>query len=105
MFWPGCAWRDRYTKVKLPDPDFSVPHTLYEAKRAPDDQLAELEVWYRFFDEGTEEYFFYNIATGEAQWQEPDEYVISEENQLGIMEEDVMSQVEAEDKAVATHRI
>ena len=54
---------------------------------------------------GTEDYFFYNIATGEAQWEEPDEYLISEENQLGLKEEDVMSQVEAEDHAVKAHRI
>ena len=118
----------RYAKVKVPPPDFALPHTLVESKTAPDDVLTELEIWYRFYDEGalcwargdelvvamtdtvlgspgTEEYFYYNIATGEAQWEEPDEYMLSEENQLGLKEEDVLDQVEAEDAAVKTHRI
>jgi len=47
-----CVHGFRVRKHRTPEPDFVADHTLYETKEAPDDRLAPLEIWYRFFDEG-----------------------------------------------------
>lgn len=37
---------------------------------------------------GTENYFYYNVASGEAQWKEPVEFIAADENFRGVKEED-----------------